>query len=492
MRSEYMPWVLLTVTLAVAACETKSGGQASDGGTDSDTDTDTDSDSDTDTGSDTSAVESCHFDYDEQFGYSSLMGGSKTAPTGTIENTEPPGWTAHIEPPAPGTYTIPAKKGGGKADLVLPNYDDDMPLFERGMDWSQETRCYELPYGAHLRTQEQAYDMYREIAEQTTGIPMDTGAEVRTVVGIRGAYPGTFQWHDNTPDFFNDTLVLLWVDAGGQKHVREFAVHTDVGDYSFGFESSSSLRPNRRYHYINGWHGSTPYNALHIDEIYYRVRDDINNNGHWDDDRNGWLPPAGDDYFRPGSGHNIHMGSVDAPLGSANVSVWSAGCQVIPGMASWIEFINAAWTNEGDHVDYFLVDVRDIHPAVWYPCEPDGTHECPFEIDLPANETGDTSLALSDDFDLYNCSTVDESGNEIVYVFTTDDEGTLNVTVDCDTPVDIDIHLLEGDDPNACLARGHESFTYDITPGRYLITADTFVDGADEFEGEFALAVWID
>jgi hypothetical protein len=492
MRIWNIQWGILAVVLLTVACESKSGGQAADNDTDSSTDTDTGSDADTDADTDTSAVESCNFDYDAQFATFAAMDGPGTVPPGTIENQAPSGWTAHIEPPAPNTYVIPAGKGGGKADLVLPGYEDNMPMFERGLDWSEDTRCYELPYGAHLLTQDQAYDMYREIAEQTTGISMDTEPEVRTVLGVRGAYPGTFQWHGNTPDLFNDTLVLMWVDGDGFKHVREFAVHTDVGNYYFGFESSSSLRPNRRYHYINGWHGSTPYNALHVDEIWYRVRNDTNANGHWDDDRNGWLPPDGDDYFREGSGHNIHMGSVSAPLGSAHVNVWSAGCQVIPGMASWVEFINAAWTEEGDHVNYFLVDVRDIHPPVWYPCEPDGSHECPFEIELPADEEGDTSTATADEFDVYNCSMIDESGNEIVYVFTTDEEGTLNVVVDCVVPVDIDIHLLEGDDANACLARGHESFTYDITPGRYLVVADTFVSGADEFAGEFSLSVWIE
>ncbi len=484
--------ILSAVVIVALGCETKSGAQVMDGGADGDADDDTDTDTDSGEDTDTSAVESCFFDYEEQFGSSAALRPTNELPHGQRDNDAPAGWIAHMEPPAPSTYTVAAKGGGSKADLVLPGYEDDMPMFERGLDWSEETRCYELPHGARLLTRDQAFDMYRDIAELTTGVPMDVEPEVRTVVGVRGAYPGTFQWHGNTPDLFNDTLVLLWVDLDGEKHVREFAVHTDVGDQYFGFESSSSLRPNRRYHYVNGWHGSNPYNALHIDEYGYRVRNDTNANGHWDDDRNGWLPPDGEDYFRGGSGHNIHMGSVYAPLGSAHVNVWSAGCQVIPGMASWVEFINAVWTQEGDHVNYFLVDVRDIHPPVWSPCEQDGSHECPFEIELPADEEGDTSTAQADAFDLYNCSTTDESGNEIVYVFTTDQEGTLNVTVDCAEPVDIDVHLLEGDDENGCLARGHESLTYDITPGRYLIVADTFADGSDEYSGEFSLSAWID
>ena len=116
--------------------------------------------------------------------------------------------------------------------------------------------------------------------------------------GVVPAYPGTFAWHGNTPDYFNDTLVMLWIDHEGQHHVREFPGHTDVGARDFGENSSSSLRPNRRYHHINGWHRST-YNALYMIDEGYRVRDDTNHNGHWDSDRNGWLPPrTADDHDR--------------------------------------------------------------------------------------------------------------------------------------------------------------------------------------------------
>jgi len=146
--------------------------------------------------------------------------------------------------------------------------------------------------------------------------------------------------------------------------VREFPVHTDVGARDFGENSSSSLRPNRRYHHINGWHRST-YNALYMIDEGYRVRDDTNHNGHWDSDRNGWLPPrTANDRDRIGGAHNIHTGQVEGSLGTARVGGNSAGCQVIPGMANWIEFIEWLWTGEGDVVEYFLIDVRDIAPDV--------------------------------------------------------------------------------------------------------------------------------
>ena len=63
------------------------------------------------------------------------------------------------------------------------------------------------------------------------------------------------------------------------------------------------------------------------------------------------------------------------------------------------------------------------------------------------------------------------------------------VSVDCEEPIDIDIHLLEGDDPDACLERAHIEFTYDLTPGRYFIVADTYVDEGDVLAGEYTLRV---
>ena len=440
---------------------------------------------------------SCGFDYDEVFTYALVPPAAPAAapfdPFMEPEDQLPgPDAIAHMEPLPPFTYTVEAAgdgtrgPSGGPRPIVMPGYSDTMPLFERGADWTAETRCYETPAGVRLLTQDEAFDLYRSIAELTTGVSMDVTPGVRSVVGIRGAYPGRFVFHGNLPDRFNDTIVLLWIDGDGRKHVREFPVNTDTGAHDFGDNASSSLRANRRYPYVNGWHRT--YNALHIDESGYRVRDDTNKNGHWDSDRNGWLPPAGDDHDRTGSGHNIHMGSVDAPLGSARVDVWSAGCQVIPGMANWTEFINSAWTSEGDPVSYFLVDVRDIDPRVWAPCEPDGSHACPFIVSsLPFTDSRDTAGWPVDAFDVYNCSTVDESGPEVVYVFTVDRSCTVAASVDCVEPVDLDVHLLDGDDPDACLARDHISFEQAVGPGRYFLITDTFVDAGVELSGPFTV-----
>jgi hypothetical protein len=408
------------------------------------------------------------------------------------DSADGPDPVAHLDPEPPFTWSTPAPDG--RDDIVMPGYTDDMPPFARSEPWYGKPRCFELPSGPVLLDEGQAYDLYRSIAELTTGIPVNTTANRRSVLGIRGAYPGTFAWHGNAPDQFNDTLVLFWREADGTRRVLEFAAHTDTGANDFGEHASSSLRPNRRYHYANGWHKS--YNALSISEQAYQVRDDANKNGHWDSDRNGWLPPLGnDDHDRTGSAHNIHMASVDAPLESAVVQNWSAGCQTIPGIASWTRFIQAAWTGLWDPVDYFLVDARDIDPMVWTPCTPNGSHTCPFRIELlPYYASGNTAVLAWPKWPQYNCSVASEAGPEVVYLLTIDTSGTLFAAVDekQGDGIDIDVHILYADDPDACLARGDAEASAPVYPGRYFIIADTYAEGSQVFVGPYNLSVWLE
>ncbi len=397
---------------------------------------------------------------------------------------------AHPEPP-PEAYEVVHL--GAREELILPVYFDDMPIFERALPWHGTRRCFELPHGAVMLSEAEAWTLYRDIAEKTTGISMVVTIGRRSVVGLRGASPGTFSWNGNPPDRYNDTLVLLWVDEDGQRRVREHVAHTDTGPVDFGWHNSSSLRPNRRYHHANGWHKD--YSALRIQEEGYRVRDDTNKNGYWDSDRNGWLPPEGEDHDRGGSLHNIHCGNVNGPLFDAPVANKSAGCQVIPGIESWTTFILDAWTGYGDPVDYFLVDARDVDPTVWSDCTPDGSHGCPFRIvELPFQAQGDTSSDGESLFDVYNCSPADERGPELVWVLNLDSEGILHAAVD-DIPGDghdVDVHLLEGDDPLACLSRDDAELTWDITPGRYLIVVDTWFSDGKPHPGPFTLDVWFE
>jgi hypothetical protein len=160
-------------------------------------------------------------------------------------------------------------------------------------------------------------------------------------------------------------------------------------------------------------------------------------------------------------------------------------------MANWLEFITNAWTQEGDAVSYYLVDVRDVDPRVWAPCTPDGTHACPYPVDqLPFTAAGDTRTATSHAFDVYNCSPADESGAEIVYLLTVDRPGTVTATlVEGTAATDVDVHLLDADDPNACLARGNLTLTQAIAPGRYYVVVDTYVASGVPKAGPYELTI---
>jgi MYXO-CTERM domain-containing protein len=357
---------------------------------------------------------------------------------------------AHIEPPPAGFYTIelePRLDDQGKkasTSLTMPEYRDDMPIYPRAEAWSGE-RTYEAPELELLLGEDEAYQLYQVLVADVIGENIDAASEVRTVVGIRGASPGTFNFHGNPGNKFDDTLILLWVDGAGKRNVREFPVTTKPGPYDFGYHASSFLYPNRRYDYINDWHNE--YNALHIDETDYLVRDDANKNGHWDSDRDGWWPPlTPEDHDRTGSGHNIHMGSVDAPLEEAEVVNWSAGCQTIPGMANWEIFIANAWTSMGDHVDYFLIDVRDIDPNLFsaFGQPPEDDDSTPVDDDSTAADddltpADDDQTPLDDDASVTNDdqTPLDDDSS------TADDDAS--VTDDDQTPLDDDASPADDD-----------------------------------------------
>ena len=408
------------------------------------------------------------------------------------EGTGSVDYIAHAEAPPESTYIV--KAPGTRGEIVMPAYQDNMPLFERGEFWGPaETRCYEFPTGPVDLTEAEAHYLYKRIAQWTTGATVNDEPGTRWVVGLRGTSPGMFEWNGNMANRFNDTLVLAWRDEDNTPHVLEFPGHTDTGAHDFGYHASSSLWPNRRYPYACGWHKS--YNALRIQIDGYKVRDDSNKNGHWDSDRNGWLSGLfeDEDHFRAGGAHNIHVASVDSPLSTASVDEHSAGCQTIPGMANWTRFITTVWTYEGAPVDYFLVDARDIDPNVWAPCQPDGSHSCPYRIAaLPFAAAGNTTGWPVSEFDLYNCSFTDQSGPEVVYLLTPQETTLLQATLDDDpddSGPDVDVHLLMSDDPLDCLTRGNVSLEEEVPPGRYFIVVDTYVENGLEMSGTYQLTV---
>ena len=160
-------------------------------------------------------------------------------------------------------------------------------------------------------------------------------------------------------------------------------------------------------------------------------------------------------------------------------------------MANWTAFMEDAWESSGTSVDYILVDARDIEPRVWMDCESDGSHACPYTIDsFPFQHSASTAGRTEREHDVYNCDDADESGPEVVYVFTTDESVTVDVSVDCDEGVDVDVYLLEGDDAEACIDRDNTDLSAAVPPGRYVLVVDTWVDGSGvELSGDYTIEV---
>ena len=108
------------------------------------------------------------------------------------------------------------------------------------------------------------------------------------------------------------------------------------------------------------------------------------------------------------------------------------------------------------------------------PCNPIRIEAFPFE------HRGDTRDAPASEIDAYACAPdVNESGGELYYEVTLVDRGVLTVRVD-DQPgddIDVDVHLLESLDPASCRARDNRTVRVMLPAGRYIVVADTWVNG---------------
>ncbi|MBN1946228.1 MAG: hypothetical protein JW797_11165 [Bradymonadales bacterium] len=130
-----------------------------------------------------------------------------------------------------------------------------------------------------------------------------------------------------------------------------------------------------------------------------------------------------------------------------------------------------------------------IDPGDWSPEIEDqspfptgtGTWEEPFVIDrFPFSDSRDTSLVDQAEVDAYSCApTINESGAEVVYRLVLPSAGVLSVSVGdgSEQEIDVDIHLLSGPDPDACLVRHHYRFYHVVWPEEDLyLVVDTWVD----------------
>ncbi len=107
---------------------------------------------------------------------------------------------------------------------------------------------------------------------------------------------------------------------------------------------------------------------------------------------------------------------------------------------------------------------------------------------FPYTDYGWTAGAASDSFDVYNCSSADESGPEVIYHATIPGPGTVDAVVSDGTDVDIDVYILTAADDNTCLARNDTEATAHVTGTDFWLVADTYV-GSQEYSGPYVLTV---
>lgn len=103
----------------------------------------------------------------------------------------------------------------------------------------------------------------------------------------------------------------------------------------------------------------------------------------------------------------------------------------------------------------------------------------------------DTTVGGRQQVDSYSCAPdTDESGPERVYSVVLTRRALLTAMVEADEGVDVDVHILEDLDGEACIDRGHVKTAALLDPGTYLIVVDSYVDGSGvSKEGGFELTV---
>lgn len=110
---------------------------------------------------------------------------------------------------------------------------------------------------------------------------------------------------------------------------------------------------------------------------------------------------------------------------------------------------------------------------------------------FPYQDSKDTSEGPSNYFNYYSCAPdLAEYGREWVYRIDVCQSGTLSASVPEYPVVDPDLHLLDAPYEDACLARAHLDLEADITPGKYYLVVDTWVNDNDvPLEGSYTVSV---
>jgi len=179
---------------------------------------------------------------------------------------------------------------------------------------------------------DQQYDYFRSVVLENNGVFFDRAGYVN-IIGIRGGQLGDgmqITHGDNAFNQWNDTLVVLKVDAKGVKHVDVFEGTTDPGVTRSGV----ATLPEGTYSYRVGTHkGYTAMNPTHRS-----VTPAIRNNEAYLG-REGTLGRGG------ASGINIHTthGWDHGALGGPGA--YSEGCSVINGEDRYERFMDHMTTS---------------------------------------------------------------------------------------------------------------------------------------------------
>jgi peptidoglycan hydrolase-like protein with peptidoglycan-binding domain len=142
------------------------------------------------------------------------------------------------------------------------------------------------------------------------------------LIGVRGFWHG--ETVANTFNVYNDTIVALWIDQLGKKHVELFDASCDPGRCHEPAPNGVAHLVEGQYLFSRGLHHGQ-YRALR-QAIAVRVK------RYFDDDPNRLRPQLDEGFF----GINIHCGGI-----SNEVNDWSAGCQIVKGGRSgepWTRF----------------------------------------------------------------------------------------------------------------------------------------------------------
>lgn len=240
---------------------------------------------------------------------------------------------------------------GGQWDCPT---EDALKAFQRSVNLKadadyggQSQAALEIALGGGQKSPEaerKRYDYFKKVIEGVG--TFETGVNYMNVIGVRSL--SNHKKVTNTQNAYDDSIYVLWLDAGGEKHCEHFKATVDPGKFAKYYNAKGDAHlVDGQYKYKVGTHKG--YAALNQAEKVCIWRDK-NKDGDQDADETTeyW------GYY----GINIHAGGT-----TDNVGNWSAGCQVIWGGKTGVpykRFMTLMNTDPDKKMFYTLVDSSDL------------------------------------------------------------------------------------------------------------------------------------